>query len=92
VKSGDPLTDGEIAAIRRAHEMSTPGHWFRDLEGDPDVERRSIRVGFQTVGSVNLNTDDARFIVVAHAHLPRLLDELEDLRAKIAAVRKAFGG
>lgn len=44
---------------------------------------RHILVGCQTVGSVNLNAADARFIVLAHTLLPQLLDELEILRVEL---------
>lgn len=98
------MTEQELADLRTAYDRMTPGTWavgqpyaswlvFLADEGKEDegLTREAFADGApviaQTYGEELAN---AEFIALAHRIVPRLLDEIERLRAENAALREAI--
>lgn len=93
----DPMTPAELAELRRLHEAATIAPWERCRLGPKgeipgiihsDIDEDWSNVAYFDDGSGDAMTDnhdaDAAFIVAARNALPRLLAEIERLRAELA--------
>lgn len=103
----NPITAEELAELRRLHEAATPGPWtsrkaYMDTDGAFDYGivghvDGELRVIAETFGRVAVSKfppakESAEFIAAARNALPRLLDEIERLRAVIRATHEGCNG
>lgn len=79
------ITKEQLQAWREAEQKASVGPWEEDdwkiktvALVDPDYPKR----GKEIVGEV-LNVDNRAFVVIAREAVPALLDEVEQLRAKV---------
>ena len=86
------VSDAEIAKLRRLCASATPGPWRAMVEGrDHSAGDSFIMIGrdddrdedmYVTRDSGPASTSDLDFIAAARNYLPRLLDEIAELRRK----------
>lgn len=80
----EPLTDTELAAIRERVDKATAGPWeIHDCgiwESGFDFQRLIAKV---PTDDIVFHTSHTAFIVAARSDVPRLLDEIERLKAII---------
>jgi hypothetical protein len=88
----DPLTDAELAAMRLRLEKASGAPWRRGIGNE-------ARIVFCEAGRVvaecvakNTGYDDGTFIADARQDVPRLLVDLDRLRAENAALRRQAAG
>jgi hypothetical protein len=84
------LTDEELRAIRARCDSATPGPWISYVEGRDHMSGSSfIQTGpgesrGEDIELSGATTADQDFIAHARADVPRLLDEVERLRRRLA--------
>ena len=87
--AGKELSDEELASIRRRCEAATPGSWKSYVEGrDHESGSSFIMVGSSAARGADIELSgatvaDQDFIAHARQDVPRLLDEVERLRAQL---------
>lgn len=82
----DDLTNEEIRKLRDLLSRATPGPWRSYIEGrDHQSGSSFIRTGGDDIELVGASEADQDFIALVRQQAPRLLDELERLRARLAA-------
>ncbi|MET0497706.1 MAG: hypothetical protein ABW106_05470 [Steroidobacteraceae bacterium] len=87
----DELPDGELDRMERLAAAATAGPWFSYIAGrDPDALSSCIEVGvcnelgtFRTIELTGASTADQDFMASARQDLPRLLQEVRVLRARL---------
>lgn len=75
--------DAIISDLRSSHAATTQGEWMKGETTHETVCKRDAGKPYR-VASFR-HADDAQFCDVAHAFVPRLLDELEKARAALEA-------
>ena len=86
------MNDEELAAIRQRCEAATPGPWTSYVEGrDHDSGSDFIMVGSENTRGTDIylagtTTADQDFVAHARQDVPRLLDEIERLRAQLGGI------
>lgn len=92
-----PLTDDELRAMRERCDKATPGPVTAKYPVNHDFVAVRLFCGNTYIGSItNSDMDDskiaanAEFYSNARTDIPRLLDEVERLRAKLAEYRGKY--
>lgn len=86
---GTELSDEELAAMRRRCEAATSGPWKSDVEGrEHESGSNFIMVGSGAARGTDIELSgatvaDQDFIAHARQDIPRLLGEIERLRAQV---------
>lgn len=78
------MTPTELAQIRVRCEAATPGPWVQ--RGNSVEPHNSHLVSFKVYGSVKEMDDTCRFIANARQDVPKLLAEVERLRAALSVI------
>ncbi len=85
--SNEPLNQKDIEAIRARYEQTTPGPWRSFVEGrDHWSGDHFIQTGGEDVYLIGATLADQDFIAHARQDIPRLVAEVERLRAASHAV------
>lgn len=82
------LTPAKIEAIRKRAEAASGGPWELEDDGNGIWNRE----GYNYLGGVGLDAEDAIFIVEARTDIPALLAEVERLRVGISDVMDYSNG
>lgn len=86
------LTDEDLKAIRERVEKATPGEWITDVcyadNGGRYIAVCTSHRATEVLGEHGPGEDDAKFIAAAKSDVPRLLDEVERLKAKLAEAER----
>ena len=85
------LTDEELQSIRKRYSATTPGPWESYIEGRDHTSGSSfIMTSGEDIELTGGTDADQDFIAHARQDVPRLLEEVQRLRQRIAELEKAL--
>lgn len=89
--SDKPMTDSELAAIKAKCDAATPGPWDWDTSDSGETLVYAVAKPDENIAECNeysaFSHPNADFIVSARKNVPRLVAEVERLRADLARER-----